>query len=223
MRVLVAADSQYVGRRAGRRPSLLVFDEFSALAGGRAQALNLVERARSAGSGIVLAAQSAAGLGEQRERERLLAAASAVILFRSPMPAELAALAGSERVPEAAWQVEDGAVTGRATITEQHRARVDQDAIRAARTGEAAIIAAGRVERCIVLRAPKGEDQPCAPAPAGAVEGREVPPAVQPRQGASPAPRRPPGGLDPAGRPSVPRRRPPQVGPGSPTSDRGEA
>jgi hypothetical protein len=219
MRVLVAAYAQHVTRRTGRRPSLLVFDEFSALEGGRRQALNLVERARSAGSGVVLAGQSAAGLGSESERERLLAAAAAVILFRSPMPAELAALAGSERVAEAAWQLEGDELTGRATVTERHRARVDQDAIRAARTGEATIIAAGRVERCIVLRAPKGEDQPCPAGPAGADATRGLPPPVQPRQDLATRPQAA-SGLDPSGRSSVRRHRPPQADAGDPGSDR---
>jgi hypothetical protein len=55
------------------------------------------------GRWVLLSAQSAARLGSEPERERLLAASSAVVLFRSPMPAELAALAGSERTPEGAW------------------------------------------------------------------------------------------------------------------------
>lgn len=65
MRVLIAAYGQYLTRRVQRRPSLLLFDEFSALAGGRQQAINLVERSRSAGSGVLLSAQSAAGLGDE--------------------------------------------------------------------------------------------------------------------------------------------------------------
>jgi hypothetical protein len=101
MRVLIAAYGQHVAsrRREARRPSMLLFDEFGSLAGGRALAINIVERARSSGAGVLLSAQSAAGLGSESERERLIAASSAVIAFRSPMPAELAALAGSERWP----------------------------------------------------------------------------------------------------------------------------
>jgi hypothetical protein len=75
-----------------------------------------------------------------------------VIAFRSPQPAELAALAGSERVAEAAWQAEDGDLTGRQTITMRARGRVDQDQVRAARPGKAHIIAAGRVARARIIR-----------------------------------------------------------------------
>jgi hypothetical protein len=51
--------------------------------------------------------------------------AAAVILFRSPMPAELAALAGSERTPEGAWSFSGDPEPDRVTITERHRARLD--------------------------------------------------------------------------------------------------
>jgi hypothetical protein len=94
----------------------------------------------------VLSAQSAAGLGSDSERERLIAASSAVIAFRSPMPAELAALAGSERVAEGAWSFDaTEREPGRVTVTERHRARLDQDQVRSARVGEARIIAGGRL------------------------------------------------------------------------------
>jgi hypothetical protein len=74
------------------------------------------------------------------------------------LSAELAALAGSERVAEAAWQAEDGDLTGRQTITMRARGRVDQDQVRAARTGEAHIIAAGRVARARIIRTAIGDD-----------------------------------------------------------------
>jgi hypothetical protein len=139
-------------RKRPGAPSLVMVDEFSAIQGGRRAAIDLLERGRGAGTGVVLAAQSPVALGDEDERARLLAAASAVIAFRSPQPAELAALAGSERVAEAAWQSLDGELTGRQTITMRARGRVDQDAVRGARTGEAHVIAAGRVARARIIR-----------------------------------------------------------------------
>jgi hypothetical protein len=153
------------------------------------------------------------GLGDETERARLLAAANAVILFRSPQPAELAALAGSERVAEAAWQVDGDDVTGRSTVTMRARSRVDQDRVRAARTGEAEIIAAGRVERARIIRTAiddaareqaKGLTAPPIagtlhpPIPGPAVGERELPDPAQPRQGQA-APPSPPATLDPSG------------------------
>jgi hypothetical protein len=98
MRVLTAAYAQHISsrRREARRLSMLLFDEFGSLAGGRA------------------------------------------------LPAELAALARSERTPEGAWSFPGGADVppDRVTVTERHRARLNQDQVRAARVGEAQIIAA---------------------------------------------------------------------------------
>jgi hypothetical protein len=139
-------------RKPPGAPSLLMVDEFAAIAGGRREAIDLLERGRGAGTGVVLSAQSSVALGNEDERARLLAAASAVIAFRSPQPAELAALAGSERIAEAAWQSEDGDLTGRQTITMRARGRVDQDELRSSPTGVATIIAAGRKVRARIIR-----------------------------------------------------------------------
>jgi hypothetical protein len=145
-------------RKPPGAPSLVVVDEFSAIQGGRRAAIDLLERGRGAGTGVVLAAQSSVALGDEDERARLLAAASAVIAFRSPQPAELAALAGSERVAEAAWQSEDGELTGRQTITMRARGRVDQDELRSAPSGVATIIAAGRKVRARIIRTAIAQD-----------------------------------------------------------------
>jgi len=65
MRVLTAAYAQHISsrRREARRPSMWLLDEFGSLAGGGPWPINIVERARSSGAGVVLSAQSAAGLG----------------------------------------------------------------------------------------------------------------------------------------------------------------
>jgi hypothetical protein len=145
-------------RKPPGAPSLVVVDEFAAIHGGRRSMIDLLERGRGAGTGVVLAAQSSVALGDEDERARLLAAASAVIGFRSPQPAELAQLAGSERVAEAAWQTEDGDLTGRQTITMRARGRVDQDELRSAPTGVATIIAAGRKVRARIIRTTIAQD-----------------------------------------------------------------
>lgn len=229
MRVLLAAYGQYlVG--GPHRDRHLVFDEFSSLQGGRPYAINLVERARSSGSGVTLAGQSAAGLGEPRDRERLLASANTVILFRSPMPAELAALAGVED----AWAITH--TTGPAghsySMSERHTGRVDQQQVRQARVGEAEVISEGRKLRGRIIRTAippatmdraraitTGEDQPCATAPAGADATRELPAPPPPPQGQA-APPSPPATLDPAGPPRVRRHRPPPAGRSGPGSAR---
>ena len=87
MRVLTAAYAQHISSRRGeaRRPSMLLFDESAASRRGAGPG----HQHRGAGQvvrrWVLLSAQSAAGLGSEPERERLLAASSAVVLFRSPM------------------------------------------------------------------------------------------------------------------------------------------
>jgi hypothetical protein len=102
MRVLLAAYGQHVSRRpCSRRPSWLLFDEFSAVQGGRPLghqhrgALPLRRRRRHPVGPVgrrprrAGRTRTAPGLGRRGDPVPL------------PMPAELAALAGSERTPEA--------------------------------------------------------------------------------------------------------------------------
>ena len=180
LRVLLADIGHFtMARKQPGAPSLVIVDEFSAIQGGRRAAIDLLERSRGAGTGAVLAGQSAVALGDQDERARLLAAASAQIIFRTPMPAELAALAGSERVAEAAWQADEGDLTGRQTITMRARGRVDQDQVRGARTGEAHIISAGRVARAQIIRTavPEGATSRAVELVAGERPALDPPPA----------------------------------------------
>jgi hypothetical protein len=152
LRVLLSDYGHFTMARKGGRSSLLIVDEFSAIAGGRRSAIDLLERGRGANAGVVLAGQSSVALGNEEERARLLAAASAILLFRTPQPAELAALAGTERVAEGAWQADDQELTGRQTITMRARARVDQDEVRQLPTGEADLIVRGVKERVRIIR-----------------------------------------------------------------------
>jgi hypothetical protein len=65
MGLLLEDFAQYATLRKPRRgeDATLVFDEFSAIAGGREAAIQLVERVRDAGCALYLSAQSADGLG----------------------------------------------------------------------------------------------------------------------------------------------------------------
>jgi hypothetical protein len=159
---LVMADAQHwasIRKRPGE-PALLVVDEFSALDGGREQAINLLERGRSAGVPVVLAAQSRTSLGDERQADRLLSAAGAVVLFASPQPDEVAKLAGTLRGPDAVWQAEGGRLTGRASVSMRAAAKVDGNAVRQLGTGEAFILAGGRAGKVLVVPAPRPVEPP---------------------------------------------------------------
>jgi hypothetical protein len=232
LRVLLADYAHFTMARKEGRPSHLLVDEFAAIGGGRRSAIDLLERGRGARSGVTLSGQSAVALGPEEDRGRLLASASAVLLFRSPQPAEIAALAGSERVAEGAWQADGDDLTGRATITTRARARIDQDLARQLPTGEAELIVRGHRERLRIIRTAippatldqarelvAGQDQPCAAAPADAVTTRELPelpPSRQALASGDPSGK----GLDPPPSSRVRRHRPPPVVGGNPGSDR---
>jgi hypothetical protein len=67
---------------------------------GSRATIDLLERGRGAGPASPSPGQSSAALGTEDERARPLAIASAILLFCTPQPSELAALAGTERVAE---------------------------------------------------------------------------------------------------------------------------
>jgi hypothetical protein len=70
MRLLLEDFAHYATLRKPRKgeDATLVFDEFSAIAGGREAAIQLTERVRDAGCALYLSAQSADGLGDERQQ-----------------------------------------------------------------------------------------------------------------------------------------------------------
>jgi len=224
-RILMADLGHWTASRKGHRPAQVVVDEFSALDGGRDYAIDLFERGRGAGVPVVLSGQSYRSLGDEDQRDRLVSAADALVLFGSATPDELVKLAGTVLATEAVYTVDDGAWTGRASVTHRHRARLDANVVRQLGVGEAVIVSRGRAERLLVIPAPgRAEPRPAgaiagAPAPhdgpARAVTDGQVPPAGQSRQGRARSARGS-ASLDPPGRPSAREPRPPQVGVASP-------
>jgi hypothetical protein len=154
LRILLVDYGHYtLARKRPGELDTLIFDEFSAIQGGRQAAINLVERARGSGSGAILAAQSRRALGNEEEAARLLHACSGgVTLFRSAEPEDVARLAGTRPAPDMAWQLEDGQLTGRAGVMMRPQPRLDPNHVRAYAPGEAAIIEGGRVEHVRIIR-----------------------------------------------------------------------
>jgi hypothetical protein len=141
-------------RKDQREPALVMVDEFSAISGGRREAIHLLERGRGAGVPVLLAAQSRRSLGDDTEAERLIGAAHALVLFASSEPEQALKLAGSVRALEYAHQLEQGEPTGRATATWRARAKVDANRVRAYQPGQAVILSRGRAEEVFVIPAP---------------------------------------------------------------------
>jgi hypothetical protein len=153
-RVLMADVLHWAATRKGGRPAQVMVDEFSALDGGRDQAIDLLERGRSAGVPVVLAGQSYRSLGDEDQRDRLVSAADALVLFGSATPDELVRLAGTVLAAEAVYAVDDGAWTGRASVTHRHRAKVEPNTVRQLGVGEAVVVSRGRAARLLVIPAP---------------------------------------------------------------------
>jgi hypothetical protein len=141
-------------------------DEFSAVSQGARAAIDLAERLRDAGVGVVFVVQSYEGLGDEHQAARLLGSSAAVIVHRMPHPERLLAAAGSIWTPEQTWQLDQYGPAGRASLRMQQRPRIDPDAVRRAEVGEAWVIAAGRSLHLHVLETPYAAPGPAElPAP----------------------------------------------------------
>jgi hypothetical protein len=122
----------------------IYLDEFSAVSNGARAAIDLAERLRDAGVGVVFVVQSYEGLGDEHQAARLLGSSAATIVGRMPNPERLLAAAGSIWTPEQTWQLDQWGPSGQASLRLQQRPQIDSNAVRRAEVGEAWIIAAGR-------------------------------------------------------------------------------
>jgi hypothetical protein len=155
MRLLLEDFAHYATLRKPRKgeDATLVFDEFSAIAGGREAAIQLVERVRDAGCALYLSAQSADGLGDERQQARLVGACSGgLLLHAQPDPAGLLAAAGLVKVVEQTWRLDSAGPTGNSSARVGERPRIEPGAVQQAREGEAWYIARGRYEHLMVAR-----------------------------------------------------------------------
>jgi hypothetical protein len=155
MRLLLEDFAHYATLRKPRRgeDATLVFDEFSAIAGGREAAIQLVERVRDAGCALYLSAQSADGLGDERQQARLIGACSGGLLIHAmPDPESLLRAAGVVKVVEQTWRLDSQGPTGNSSARIGERPRIEPGAVQQAREGEAWYIARGRYEHLMVAR-----------------------------------------------------------------------
>jgi TraM recognition site of TraD and TraG/Helicase HerA, central domain len=137
-------------------PTLVVIDEFSAIAAG--QVVRLFGRARSAGLSLLLGTQELSDLrlpGSERLLEQVMGNLSVLIAHRQVVPASaelIASVAGSR----GAWRVSQHS-DGRTTRTRTREPVLDADEVRRLHRGWAAVIVLGReggarVGRVLTLR-----------------------------------------------------------------------
>jgi hypothetical protein len=154
VRLLLEDFAHYAAARKPRRGEdvRLIVDEFSAVDGLVDQATHLAERLRDVRGGVVLAAQSWEGLGDDWKARRLVGADAALILHRVPFPEPFLQAAGQIEVPDQTWRLDEYGSTGEASVTMRSRPLVDPMAVRHSGTGEAWLITPGRVLRIQVLQ-----------------------------------------------------------------------
>jgi hypothetical protein len=155
MRLVLEDFAHYATLRKPRKgeDATLLFDEFSAIAGGREAAIQLTERVRDAGCAVYLSAQSADGLGDERQQARLLGACSGGLLLHAmPDPVGLLQAAGVVKVVEQTWRLDPQGPTGNSSARIGERPRIEAGAVQQARAGEAWYIARGRYEHLVVAR-----------------------------------------------------------------------
>ena len=133
--------------------ALLIVDEFSALAEGAGMA-GRIEQARGFNTGLVLAPQVVAGMGDEAEADRILGSVETVICHRVNTPEEIIALAGTRRTMEYSTHFELQGATGQGSARVQHQFKVDPNKVRALAPGMAFLINRGRAMKIAVLRAP---------------------------------------------------------------------
>lgn len=154
-RFLVEDFKQFVASRKpdGRR-TLLIVDEFSALAEGTPIA-RVVETVRSYGAAVVLAPQVAEGMGGPEATARIVGSVGTVFLHQVPDPDAIAALAGTRLEVESSIQHEEGRATGMGSARTQHAYKVPPNEVRALSPGMCFVIGSGKAAKVQVARAPE--------------------------------------------------------------------
>ncbi len=154
-RLLLEDFAHYATLRKPRRGEdvTLVFDEFSAIGGGREVAIQLVERVRDAGCAVVLSAQSADGLGDEAQQRRLVGAcAGGLLLHAMPDPDGMLRAAGVVEVVEQTWRLDQHGPTGNSSARIGEQPKITPGQVQQAREGEGWLIARGRYQHLIVTR-----------------------------------------------------------------------
>jgi len=135
-------------RKPHGRPALVIVDEFSKLSDRPGAAVDLIERARTFGVGVVLVGQSWASLGRNEPtRQRLAGTVGTLIIHQLKQPSDVAALAGTEWTLERTEQTLTLDHTGLGSQRAGNRYLVHPDDVRRLGRGEAFIVNGGHAIR----------------------------------------------------------------------------
>ena len=137
-----------LARKPRNRRAVVIVDEFSKLSHKPGAAVDLVERARASGVGVVLIGQTWASIGpDDTVRDRLAGTVGTVILHQLKQPDEAAALAGTRWVMERTEQTLVLGHTGLGSQRAGNKYVVHPDEVRSLRRGEAFVVVGGEAVR----------------------------------------------------------------------------
>ena len=140
---ILALIAELAGRADGSTRTLVILDEFSAVAARTGvAAAGLAERTRSAGVALAFGAQSVSSLGEHAER--LMANCGTDILHRIPLPQALLELAGTTAVWEDLHETGPSGMRIPTGGRRQQTYRIDPDLIRTLPAGQVVLVRNGR-------------------------------------------------------------------------------
>lgn len=144
----------FTARKSHAQFCLLIVDEFSALARSTGMAAR-VEQARGFNTGLVLAPQVVAGMGDEVEAARILGSVETVICHRVNTPEDIITLAGTRKIVEYSSHYGMEGATGEGSARIQHQYKVDPNHVRSLPPGVAFIISRGRAMKAHIEQAPK--------------------------------------------------------------------
>jgi hypothetical protein len=134
---------------------VLIIDEFFQ----HENIIELLQLARSAGLGVVIATQDVSALGNEYTQRRIMANTTTQILLRSLYPEKVAELAGTKYQAESSIQTEQSEATGLGSTRVQHAFRVDNNEARALAPGECFLIRGNKAAKLLVTPVPEAEVQ----------------------------------------------------------------
>ncbi|MBE7512744.1 MAG: type IV secretion system DNA-binding domain-containing protein [Anaerolineales bacterium] len=137
---LIEDFKDWVGKRQ-QRPALLVIDEFGQFE--NQSIIALIELARSANLGILLATQDLSTVRERHIRERILSSVQTKILMKTDTPEVIGELAGTFTAPHLTYQMDEIDLTGLGSIRLEEQRKVNLNAVRRFPPGRAYVIRSG--------------------------------------------------------------------------------
>lgn len=152
--------ANYAGQRKPlERRVLFLFDELGAI---DANLANMFERVRSRGVSVYVSGQSDHSIayrGMIQNAERILSAATTIILHASNDPDRIIGRAGTLYTVEEISGVEGDEATGRGSLRLAESPKVDANVIRQLATGEVYVIAHGKAHQVRVMPVPIGRKE----------------------------------------------------------------